>query len=433
MQLGADEVTGTSRSHTSFKWIEPWFLSYALLGASAAGIAPILIPLSIAANGSAVDAGIVVGVFNLGGLTAPLWGGIADHRGLHRLFFLAGLLVAAAGFVAFAFASTLIAKVALAFVQGAGAASVATVANLFIIEMHPKSEWDERIGWLQSFYGGGQVVGLLLAGILSNLNMRVGFLVAAGLSLAAILPGRFMKRKNRAASVARPLLKHPARHAGPNAGSPQLFYHHITVQSIRNLFQPFRPGFGGFILAWFLSFSGAAAFFSLYPVVMKQLYGVHPSISSVGFAAAATIGLFLYAPAGTWSKNHGTMSVLQVALWARILAFLFLVVLGFVVLPMSRLLALACFTVVVGAWSLLSVTGTELTARFSEKDEGEGLGLFNAATAVAGVLGAIVGGWCADAWGYGTVPLLGIVGTSMGLAVTVIVKRFEKNREGKIQ
>jgi len=48
----------------------------------------------------------------------------------------------------------------IAFVVGAGTAAVATVASLFVVEFNPQSEWSPRIGWLQSYNGAGQTVGL---------------------------------------------------------------------------------------------------------------------------------------------------------------------------------------------------------------------------------------------------------------------------------
>ena len=50
-------------------WIEPWFLAYACLGVVQGGMLPLLLPLS---SESSIEAGTVVGVMNLAGLTSPL-------------------------------------------------------------------------------------------------------------------------------------------------------------------------------------------------------------------------------------------------------------------------------------------------------------------------------------------------------------------------
>ena len=171
------------------QWVEPWYFTYFLQGAAVAGLIPILLPLVVSRTGSAAHIGFVMAAFNLGGLTAPLWGGLSDRYRLHRLLLAGGLLAITLGLAMFSMTDRFISWIALAFVQGTGASGAATVANLFVVEVHPKSEWDERIGWLQTFYGGGQVLGLLLAGGLSQIDLRFGLLVAAGMTAVAVLWG----------------------------------------------------------------------------------------------------------------------------------------------------------------------------------------------------------------------------------------------------
>ena len=188
------------------QWVEPWYLTYFLQGAAVSGLIPILVPLVVDRTGSAAHIGFVVAAFNLGGLTAPVWGGIADRYRLHRLILAGGLLAATLGLAMFSVTDQLVLWIALAFVQGTGASGAATVANLFVVEVHPKSEWDERIGWLQTFYGGGQVLGLLLAGGLSQVNLRFGLLVAAGMTAVAMLWSWVTTREPEKPLKSRPIL-----------------------------------------------------------------------------------------------------------------------------------------------------------------------------------------------------------------------------------
>lgn len=429
----AEDVKRATGPPTWRTWIEPWFLSYAFLGISVAGLAPILLPLSVGRSGSVSDIGLVMGAFNLGGLSAPLWGGVADRYSVHRLLLMMGLLGTAVALAAFPFASSIELRLILGLVQGTGAACAATVANLFIVEMHPRSEWDERIGWLQTFYGAGQVFGLLLAGGTSGQESHAGFFIGAGTMFVACVPALFMRGKPHAVPVKRPVLLYPSRHVELTAGSPQSFYHRVDRKAVEHLLRSFVSPFGVFLVAWFTSFVGVAAFFSLYPVLMEVVYGVDPSISSIGFAAAATAGLFFYAPAGKWSRKYGSLRVFRAALMTRVLAFLVLFIIGALRFLVGGSLALIGFAFVVVAWSLLSVTGTEITAQYSEGHEGEGLGLFNACTAVAGVLGAVIGGWSAESWGCGFVSVLGIGGATVGLLMSGIIstpatRRIEKER-----
>jgi len=59
------------------KWIELWYLVYALLGAIIAGLIPVLLPLRVGQSGNPSQVGWVMAAVSLGGLSAPLG---ARHR-----------------------------------------------------------------------------------------------------------------------------------------------------------------------------------------------------------------------------------------------------------------------------------------------------------------------------------------------------------------
>ncbi len=401
------------------RWVEAWYLAYAMLGATVAGVVPILLPLTVSRAHGATEVGLVMATVSLGGLTAPLWGRLADRHRLHRWLLAGGLAVTATGLAAFPFTTGPVIWLGLALLQGIGAAAAATVANLFVVEVHPQVEWDARIGWLQTFYGGGQVAGLVLAGALGQAHLRLGLLMAAALAALALLPAWVSTQTPSRLLPTRPVLLHPARHGEWAICSPQRLFHHLTWQAVQQLGTSLRAPFGLFLIAWLLSFGGAAAIFCLYPVLMEHLYGVPPGLSSLAFGVAAALGLALYSPAGRWSDRSSPAGVLRIALAMRLLAFLGLLILGFTRYGGRGYLALLAFLFVVLAWSLLSVSGTALTAELSPVGEGEGMGLFNAATAVAGVIGSAVGGWIAGRWGYGPALGLAVLGVGCGLILAL--------------
>ncbi len=392
-----------------------------MLGVSVAGALPILLPLAVGTQGTIADVGLVMAAFNLGGLASPLWGKLADRYRLHRVILAFGLLLSAISIALFPATSSLTSRAILALLQGTGAAAAATVANLFIVELHPEEEWDKRIGWLQSFYGGGQVIGLVLAGFLTTVSVRLGLLTTAGVTAVAFIPGWFMTPSLPRDRSHRPVLRHPARHAEVHAGSPQRFYHLPSISAIRRLLGLLFTPFGFFITAWLISFMGAAAFFSLYPVLMKTAYGVAPAAASVGFAVSAMLGLALYPLAGNWSARLGSVRLLQIGFGIRILAFLGFLSIGFANGTTHPGLALFNFLFIVLAWSLLSVAGTEMTSELSRSNEGEGLGLYNAATSIAGVLGAVLGGALADRFGYSAIQIFALISIGLGLVIVTLI------------
>jgi MFS family permease len=408
------------------RWVEPWYFAYGLLGVTVAGVVPILVPLTVSRAQNAGEVGLVMAAVSLGGLTAPVWGRLADRRRLHRSLLAGGLLATALGLAAFPFTTTPMVWLGLALLAGLGAAAAATVANLFVVEAHPQIEWDDRIGWLQTFYGGGQVGGLLLAGAFNQAHPRNGLLVAAGVTALAVVPGWFTTQTPVGPLIPKPILLHPARHGEWAIGSPQRLFHHLHWSALGQM----RSPFGLFLRAWLLSFGGAAAMFSLYPVLMQQLYGVSPGLSSVGFGVAAGLALALYSPAGRWSRRYGPVRVLRIALAVRLLGFVGLLVLGLTHPGDRGWLALLIFLVVVLTWSLLSVSGTALTAQLSPASEGQAMGLFNATTAVAGVLGAVLGGWCAGRWGYAAVLGPAVLGVAGGLMLASVSGRSGTERRG---
>jgi len=78
--------------------------------------------------------------FSLGGLTAPIWGNLAVRFRLHQQLFMGGIIGIAGGAIVFPFTMSLLQRVVRALVCGVGLASASTVANFFIVEVHPKFE-----------------------------------------------------------------------------------------------------------------------------------------------------------------------------------------------------------------------------------------------------------------------------------------------------
>jgi MFS transporter, DHA1 family, tetracycline resistance protein len=401
------------------QWIEPWYLVYALLGAVAAGLIPVLLPLIASKGGNAAQVGLVVAAVSLGGLSAPAWGSLADRFRLHRWLLVGGLLIITASLVGIALTGSPAARFVFALLEGVGAAGASTVANLFVVEAHPKQEWDERIGWLQTFYGIGQVAGLLLAGLLVLPGLQAAMLVTAALSAAAALLGWLTAHTPPAPADPKPVLLHPASHGEWTSSSPQRMFHHLDLKAWKKLGGFLLSPFGLFLLVWVLTFAGPAAVFSQFPVLMQQEFGMTPAISSTAFAVAAGIGLALYSPAGAWSRQFGSLRVLRISWIIRLAAALILFGLGYAAFTISGWLALLAFALIVLAWSAISVAGTTLAAQLSSAGEGEGLGIFNAATALAGVLGAVLGGWTAGLWGYNSLAFLGAAGVALGLLISL--------------
>ena len=197
-------------------------------------------------------------------------------------------------------------------------------------------------------------------------------------------------------------------------------YHYPSFALVKRLLADLDNRYTFFQIAWFLSFTGAASIFALYPLLMANLYGVQPAVSTSIFAIAAALSLLLYSPAGYYTKRSGAAPVFTIGLIIRLLAVLIMLLAG-ISHALPDWLALPGFMFIVFAWSLLSVSATAWVAEMSPFGEGEGIGIFNGVTAVASVIGAVLGGWFAGKWGYSSVPILALVGIGSGLLLTGVV------------
>jgi MFS family permease len=385
-------------------WVEPWFAAYACLGVVQGGMLPLLLPLSA---GGSTHAGMLVGVMNLAGLTAPFWGHLADRRRLHRQVLLAGMLATLVALVLMPMQLGLPLKIVLTGILGLGFAAANTVANMFIVEVHPQEEWDSRMGAMQALSGLGQVAGLLLAGLIGG-RYALSFGVAAAL-VAAAVPTAWLTLRCIQIPVPRAVATaHPPVGGEGWACSPQRLFHLPTWGGLKVLLRELEMPFARLLIVWFAAFVAISAVLTMFPLALIQAFGVSTGLPATTYAFAAAASLAIYPPAASIAHDRGARIVLRAGFTARtvaigILAVTFLSEFGGV--PLT----LAGFVVLVLAWPLLGISGTALAAELAPGEKGEALGLFNASSSLAGAVGAFLGGWGMNAAGYGTVCLVSAV------------------------
>lgn len=405
-----------------YRWLSPWYIVYTLFGTIAVGIVPILVPLSVSHAGAG-SIGIIMAVLNLGGLFAGVFGFLCDRLRLHRAVLFSGLGVVAASIALFPVFTGLLPRTALALFMGIGMAAASTVANLLIVEVYPKEQWDSRIGWFQTFYGFGQVAGLLLAGLFSS-RISTGLFITSALGLVALIVATYTVHTPERPPA--PVRAGPAvvKHGEWGINGPDRSHHHFSIHAARSIKLVYSTPLGIFLIGWLFVYAGAAGIFSLYPVLYKALFNISPAVSSVGFAIAAAVGLFLYTPSGRLSDRIGAARVLNIAILIRVLAFLCLWLLTFTAAGHTGMASLLLFGVIVMAWSPLSVSSVAFTASASSIGEGEAMGLYNATSSAAAIIGSLAGGGIAFFAGYRIVPLFAAVLLSIGLIINV---RFVKS------
>ncbi len=399
-------------------WIEPWYMAYALLAVVQGGMLPMLLPL---AAGGGTGAGVVVGALNLAGLSAPVWGHVADTRQVHRAILIAGMAVIAAALAALPFAPDLWTRAAIAALIGLGYAGANTVSSMFIVERRPAPEWDSRLGALQACTGAGQVGGLLAAGFFGGAS-ALAFTVAAGLVATALLVAAATVRGGAGvAATPRRAITARAPLGGEGwAGAPQRSLHRVTAGGLRRLREELGLPYVRLLLVWFPAFIAITAVLSMFPLAMARLFHMPTRHAAETYALAAAVSLPLYGPAAAWARRSGARRVLGAGFAWRAVALVGLA-LACRAAPSGQLLALACFVALVTAWPLLGVAGTALAAQTAPVEKGEALGLFNASSSLAAAIGALLGGWALARFGYGAVAATAaLVVAGSALAVRII-------------
>ncbi|MGH8278055.1 MAG: MFS transporter [Gammaproteobacteria bacterium] len=410
------------------RYARVWYLTYLLLGIVTAGMVPVLLPLMMMSVSHELSAvAYVMGVYDLGLLTSLLWGLLAERRHWYRTLFFAGFLLSAAAVAVFPLMHTLGGWMAAAFVLGAGSSGAATIASLLIVDFEPAREWEPRIGLLQSFNGAGQVVGLLLAGIFSKGAFSAGLWLAAVLLIPALvfarlgLPAATCRRHERAAGEhPHHLLDMRALAAFPHINLPSdvsLHFHILNMHGLRRLPAALGTPFGRFLLSWFMLALGIAGFFTYFPVMLADSYGMNSHFSSLIYALVAAVGIGLFVLASRWSARLGSARVYQLGLWVRLAGFALLLLPLIAPLRPRFPFAAAGFALIVIAWPVLSVAGTDLAARLAPFSEGAAMGLFNSALSLATVIGALASGAQVAAFGYRSVAIAGLVG--IGIAIVL--------------
>ncbi len=381
--------------------IEPWYLGYALQAVVVFGTGGLLIPILIAnQGGDAALAGTVMAMFYGGQLLSPLMGALTDRTGWYRLFYLTGYVLLAIGLGLFPTTDLVWFWILLALLQGIGAGTSNTVVSMFVVEFHPKQEWDTRIGVIQTFYGVGQCLGMVLVAYLEQ-SPALGLYLSAALMVPAFalgsvgLPSPGVRVKPEQPTFTR--RKHKQR---PLATSMLGHYEVGLGQVLRRMRKEWLSPFGMLILSWFFVMLATWLVGVLYPLLMKQALGVSYRLSSIYYGVGAFIGIFAYAPSGALGKRIGDGWVVMIGFVATLIAVVGMAILAYVDTGINSYLLPPIYMLIPIAWSPLIVGGNAWTAQLAPMEEGEALGIFNAALGISSVLAAFGGGIIAHQFGF---------------------------------
>ena len=409
------------------RFIRPWYLAYLLLGMVTAGLLPVLLPLAVEAQSHSLAAvAYVLGAYNFGLLSSPLWGMSAERTQAHHRLFVGSFLLTGAGITVLLLFTALPLWLAGAFAAGAGSGGAATLATLFVVDFAPQAQWEARIGWLQSFNAAGEVFGLIAAAAVSSGGFAAALwgsvaLIAVAAALGGIgLPARTAGSVRPAGNRHRPVharLDIRALARFPRLSRPSGIGLHVDWMDLRGLRGALDTPFGRFLLSWFAFAFAVAAFFSYFPLMLAHSYDIDPHASALIYAAAAAVGIALYILTGHLTARYGAGRIYRLGLWMRVVGFALLLAPFVPQVGGRTVLGAVGFVVLVIAWPLLSVAGTDLGASLTPFSEGAAVGLLNAALALATALGIVCSGPLVAHWGYVSIPVMALAGLLIALVL----------------
>ncbi|MBV8704614.1 MAG: MFS transporter [Acetobacteraceae bacterium] len=393
---------------------EPWLFAYALLGLAQSGLAPILMPL---ATHGGTSSGLTYAAFALSGLAAPMFGTWADRTGRHRDLLTLGCLLAAVCLGLFFFASGGV-RILLAAGAGLGAMAATTAGNVLAIQGQPEDAWDDRVARLQRFISAGQVIGLVVAGVLARTHVAAGFLFGAAALLggaglgARSAPGR-QARAPHAKAAPRPL-------TGGEAGVVSTTrHHHANVRELVAHLRSLGPTLRHLLVLWLVGYTFMSGIAVMFPVVMTRQFHMDPTLPSAAYAIGVGLSLFAYHSASGLAHRKGGAWTMVAGFGARLVLFAAMTALGLLRADWAGLVILSAFVLMQVSWPLLSVGANVLVVRSNPGARGESIGLFNASTSLASSIGSALGGVIFGLYGFSTLSgvAAGAVAVAIGLAV----------------
>jgi MFS transporter, DHA1 family, multidrug resistance protein len=374
-----------------------------------AGIVLPILPLYARSFGVGyTETGILVSAYAAARLVVDLAAGAAVDRWGERWCAAAGLAVVAAASLLTGLAPAF--ALAIAFWACAGAGSALVIAALFshLLRVVPKARMARTLSVFYGAFNMGFIGGSLLAGIVAaGLGLAAPLFLSAGLALAAAaIYLRFVPLPSRAAEA------------------PELTAEEVLVE--RDVAVPRRgragigdllrtPGFVTVIVTnlaylWIV----AAVFDTLVPLFAKDVLAMSTTAIGVIFALALATEFVVLYPAGALADRRGRKLVLVPAL-----AALALVCASFgwagTPLVLGLLMALSGF-----AFGFAGVPPAAMLADVvPEERSGTGVGVFRFCGDIGFMLGPLVAGSTATAFGFEAAFAIAVVPTVVALALAL--------------
>lgn len=403
------------------KFSQVWYVGFSAQGGVGLGVAPIFLPIIVAQYQGASEAGIIVAMFYFGQMFSPFWGWISDKMNWHRGVYIASYFLTGIGIGMFPLLTDTGYWFIMSFLLGLGIGASNTVSEMFIIEFQPKSEWDARIGWLQMFFGVGQAAGLFLAFFLSS-DAAMGLYVAGLLMIPSLVIGMIQVPHIKKRQKFERTGNEPGLTASRAAAGSLKFIHQLIHLVEKAPQKAVHSLFFLYIIAWSCIMLGNWLVYNLYPLLMKSVFHLDASASSLYFAIGSVFAVPACPISGWLADKIGEFSVVAIGILMSLVASLGMTLLALFPIPADVYLVPITFMFLPVAWSPLIIVGTALSTKLSSLSQGEALGIFTAVTAMASMIAALSAGIIADNIGFLYVLILSALMTIASLVLMFFVR-----------
>lgn len=320
--------------------IEPWYILMTLIGAFNVSLNIMLMPQFIASEyAKGIELiGVAMAAWSGGALLAPLFGRFIGQAKnpkyfIVSLFFINSLLV-----ILMTVTTSYGMLCANMFAQGLIFSIAYSILNLLIVRRFDEPDWHNRTSYLVGSFVLGEVVGFALLGHIEVINTGL-YIGAIALFIGGCLSFYIVPKFTKSVPVNR-------------VNSP-----------VKQFFGLMRSRFGLFVIAWgLISFSAQLLFFP-FPVLMKEVYQVSPSLGGSVVSVAGIIAFAAYPVIGWATKRFGADVVLFKASFVKFLVFLFLGVLAVGSFDPAAKVIVVCALVMINrfTWPFM-MTGSQLMA-----------------------------------------------------------------------
>lgn len=394
---------------------DKWYYSF-LPNGIAGGATSTLIPLfALLLGAGAAEVGIIAASSSIASVPAfMLWGRASDRLGRRRAFVVLSFVGMAISLGIMAVSQS-IPELYLANLLLGALTSAGVVGTVLIMETSDRTQWPNKLALFSQIGGIGFIVGLAigatwLAGFSTAWgalgSMRALFLAGAMLAvLSALMAWRWIKDPET--QVKRSTV-HISEHVYLAVERvkflPMRLLHYFDFANHGGKRPASSKTLRSYYICVVLLFSGFTAFYAMFPIFLAGPARFDASQVFAVFIASQAVSAAIYSRVGRWISRFGARRAQMAGATARVI--LFPTFLSLVWLPLGLTWAFIAALVVHGligaSWAVINVSGSTIVSRLAPKEgRAEMFGQYNAVQGVGSIAGPILGGFTAEAYGFG--------------------------------